>query len=87
MSSEFMPRGLESLSLLLASAPADGDATSGGLTFINVALLIFVIVFVGIVLWALAGGRDRFRPHAEIPLHDEPVTPIDGKSPTTGADR
>lgn len=64
------------MSLLLAAAPAEA-ADGGGLEFIEIALIIFFLVFVGITTWVLMVRKGGFNAQARIPLSDEPVTPRD----------
>jgi cbb3-type cytochrome oxidase subunit 3 len=70
------------LTLLLATAgdaaPAAEPAADLGL--VKAGLVIFVLVFVGIVAWVLMGRKGRFDREARIPLEDEPVTPIEDHS-------
>jgi len=56
-------------------------------TFIEIAMLIFMAVFVGIVIWVVAARRGTFSAASRIPLSDEPVEPrlLDG--PSSGNDR
>lgn len=74
----------EPLILLLATAADAADAAtaadaaeSSGLSFVQAGLVIFFLVFVGIVAWVLMGRSSRFEKHARIPLEDEPVEPIE----------
>ncbi|MFK7959509.1 MAG: cbb3-type cytochrome oxidase subunit 3 [Phycisphaerales bacterium] len=53
--------------------PAESEFTD---LFIQVGLVIFLTVFFAILIWTLVGRRDRFARHAQIPLSDEPVTPV-----------
>lgn len=76
MSVDLLAKGLS-----LASTSPGGDTSSAGLTFIEIALVIFFAVFVITTIWVVVGRRDRFQPHAEIPLHDEPVMPIHDANP------
>lgn len=68
----------DSLMVLLAAA---GDASTaepaGDLGLVKAGLVMFVLVFVGIVAWALMGRKGRFDREARIPLEDDPVTPIE----------
>lgn len=65
------------LALFLAAAGDAAPAAEGGLEFIKAGLLIFFLVFVGIVAWTLMGRSGRFDKHARIPLQDDPVEPIE----------
>jgi len=70
----------ELTSLFLATAgetAAAAEAESSGLGFVQAGLVIFFLVFVGIVAWVLMGRSGRFEKHARIPLEDEPVEPIE----------
>jgi hypothetical protein len=47
-------------------------------TFTEIALVIFVVVFLGIMIWVLFSRSDYFRSSARIPLdEDSIVTPRD----------
>lgn len=52
-------------------------AVPGETLFTEIALLIFIIVFIGIVVWVLVTRKETFDRAAEIPLRDEPVEPRD----------
>ena len=54
----------------LADAPPPSGA---GLTFIEIALVIFFVVFLGIVTWLLLVGRGHFRREKQIPLRDDEI--------------
>jgi len=41
----------------------------------TVALLFFLALFIGIVLWLSLSKSDRWKRDADIPLKDEPVEP------------
>ena len=43
------------------------------LTWIEIALVIFITVFVGVVIWVMFAKRGAFNDAARIPLDDENV--------------
>ena len=50
------------------------------LTWIEIALVIFITVFVGVVVWVLCAKRGTFNKAARIPLEDnEIMTPHAGR--------
>lgn len=58
------------IDLLLASS----DVSSGSpLTFIHIALFIFIAIFVGMLIWVLLAKRGAFNKVARIPLEDDKV--------------
>jgi cbb3-type cytochrome oxidase subunit 3 len=59
-----------------------GTSALAGLTLIEVALIIFVVVFVGIVIWLVLARRGRFDDAARIPLDDDVVTPRSNDVPS-----
>jgi len=50
----------------------------GGLEWIEAALLIFFVVFVGIVLVVVFARRGKYDAAARIPLEEDVVTPRNG---------
>ena len=36
----------------------------------QISLILFVLCFVGVLLWTFTGRKDRFRHHATLPLED-----------------
>lgn len=51
------------------------------LTWIEIALVIFITVFVGVVIWVMFAKRGTFNKAARIPLDDYDVmTPRSGQS-------
>jgi cbb3-type cytochrome oxidase subunit 3 len=36
----------------------------------QISLIIFVVCFIGILIWALTGKKERFRHESQLPLHD-----------------
>jgi len=59
---------------------------ASSLTFIEIALIIFVVVFLLIVVATLLGRSDRFDRAARIPLDDQTVeTPRDEPLARNGA--
>ena len=46
-----------------------------GVVLIEIALLIFMVVFLAIVAWVVLARPGRFRKAANIPLEDDVVTP------------
>lgn len=64
------------IDLLLASS----DASSGSpLTFIHIALFIFIAIFVGMLIWVLLAKRGAFNKVARIPLEDDKVVTLRGE--------
>ena len=37
----------------------------------QIALIIFVLCFVGVIIWTYAGRKDRFQNQAALPLEDD----------------
>lgn len=60
----------ESLLLLAATAMLAADGTVG-----TIALVFFLALFLGIVLWLIFSNSARWQRDAEIPLQDDPVEP------------
>jgi cbb3-type cytochrome oxidase subunit 3 len=46
-----------------------------GMLFVEIALVIFMVVFLGIVAWVLLSRPGKYRKAARIPLEDSVVTP------------
>ena len=46
----------------------------------TLALLFFLALFIGLVLWLSLSKSDRWKRDADIPLHDEPVDPRHSES-------
>lgn len=53
---------------IVAMLAADG-------TIGTIALVFFLALFVGIVLWLVFSNSSRWKRDAEIPLHEDPVEP------------
>jgi hypothetical protein len=47
-----------------------------------VALIIFVVIFTGVIVWAVFRPRKQINKWSRIPLEEEPVEPR-GNAPTT----
>lgn len=60
---------------LLASAAGDAPKP-GALTFVEIALIIFLVVFMLVVVWVLMKKRGAFDRAAQIPLNDDPHAPL-----------
>jgi uncharacterized membrane-anchored protein len=60
------------------SDPITFLAASG--TVGTLALLFFLALFIGLVLWLSLSKSDRWKRDADIPLHDEPVDPRHSES-------
>jgi len=54
--------------LMLATQPG-----GGALSWIEIALVIFFVVFLAIVIWVILARPGRFRKAARIPLEDDRV--------------
>lgn len=52
-----------------------GLLLAASLTWIEIALLMFFTIFIGIVVWLAAARRGKFDEAARIPLDDDVVTP------------
>ncbi|MEM7228659.1 MAG: hypothetical protein AAF432_07575 [Planctomycetota bacterium] len=48
--------------------------------FVQIALIVFVIVFIGIVLYAVFARQDTMDSKAQIPLEEQLVEPRAGSS-------
>jgi hypothetical protein len=67
----------------------DGYVLAETATFIEIAMLIFIAIFVGIVLWVVFTRPGRFNDAARIPLEENRVvTPreTDRTAPSRAAD-
>ena len=62
---------------MLATEPAP-TIPPAGLGWIEAAMVIFFVVFVGIVLVVVFARRGKYDDDARIPLEDGVVTPRDG---------
>ena len=60
------------------SDPITFLAASG--TVGTLALLFFLALFIGLVLWLSLSKSDRWKRDADIPLHDETVDPRHSES-------
>jgi cbb3-type cytochrome oxidase subunit 3 len=49
----------------------------------QISLLIFVLCFVGVLIWTYSGRKDRFRKQAALPLNDY-MTSENGKGANDG---
>ncbi|MCZ6837593.1 MAG: cbb3-type cytochrome c oxidase subunit 3 [Planctomycetota bacterium] len=59
----------------------EGLTPAIGTTFTQIALVIFVVVFLGIMAWVMFSRSDSFKSSARIPLDDEViVSPRDSGS-------
>ncbi len=64
------------LTMLLAAAKSSGETPPGALSFVEIALIIFFVVFLFVVVWVLMKRRGYFDKAAQIPLHDDPHAPL-----------
>ena len=45
----------------------------------QISLIIFVLCFLGVIIWTYAGHKHRFQYQAHMPLDDEsPAEPVNG---------
>ena len=56
--------------VMLATQP---ESSGGALPWIEIALVIFFVVFLAIVIWVIIARPGRFRKAARIPLEDDRV--------------
>ena len=56
------------------------EPASGAMTFVEIALIIFVVVFLVIVVGVLLGRPAKYEAASRIPLDDDVVTPRDQPS-------
>lgn len=61
----------------------DFVASLGNTTGSQIALIIFLLVFAGIVYWTLRGGRHRFDRVSRLPLEDNDTFPSAGSAQRT----
>ena len=56
------------------------EPATGAMTYIEIALIIFVVVFLVIVVGVLLGRPSKYEEASRIPLDDDVVTPRDQPS-------
>jgi cbb3-type cytochrome oxidase subunit 3 len=70
--------------LLGAATPTDAPP-GGAITLIEIALVVFVVVFLAIVLRVVLARRGRYDAASRIPLHEDRVlTPRDSGDTAPG---
>jgi len=54
---------------------------TGATLWARVGLVLFFLLFIGIVVWTYRGARDRFHRESRLPLDDDAATPSDASEP------
>jgi cbb3-type cytochrome oxidase subunit 3 len=53
--------------------PTDAPASGVSPLWLEIAMIMFIVIFLGIVAWACLAKSSYFRRAARIPLHDDEV--------------